>query len=66
MISNFKFSWMSVTSGVPQGSILGPITLINNILISDLDDGVDHTLNKFANDAKLGGVTIDQIVVLPF
>ena len=51
VINGNMSDWLPVLSGVPQGSVLGPILLI--VYINDLDVNLNSYVLKFADDAKV-------------
>lgn len=51
VLNGKKSSWRDVLSGVPQGSVLGPLLFI--MYVNDLEDGVISRIWKFADDTKV-------------
>ena len=61
IIGGESSAWQEVTSGVPQGSVLGPVLFI--VYINDIDEGILNRILKFADDTKVvGRVTSEQEV----
>ena len=60
IVDGFKSSPSSPSSGVPQGSVLGP--LIFFILVSDIDSDVKFSILKsFADDTRVTKIIVDII-----
>ena len=60
LLNSQNVSWKEITSGVPQGSILGPLLFL--IYINDLSDGLSSNCKLFANDTSLFSVVHDVTI----
>ena len=50
-VNDENSNWEEVTSGIPQGSVLGPLLFV--VYINDLPDHVDSEAYFFAEDTKI-------------
>ena len=51
IVRGIKSEWKMVSSGVPQGSVLGPIMFL--LYVNDMPIGINSYMNMFADDAKI-------------
>ena len=59
VVNNEMSTWSTISSGTPQGSVLGPTFFV--VFINDIPDSINSTVNIFADDTKLfRSVTSDE------
>ena len=57
VINGFESDWWEVRSGVPQGSVLGPLLFL--VYINNLEIGIKSQIKFFADDTSLFSVVND-------
>ena len=57
MLNGTTSDWGPIKSGVPQGSVLGPLLFL--VYINDLEYGIKSTVKFFADDTSLFSIVKD-------
>ncbi len=57
VLNGIESNWEDVYSGVPQGSVLGPLLFL--IYINDLTDGIHSNMKLFTDDSSLFARVVD-------
>ena len=60
VLNGFQAGYSPIESGVPQGSVLGPLLFL--IYINDLERNIKSNVNFFANDTMLFSIVNDPIL----
>ena len=50
-VNGTNSEWANITSGIPQGSVLGPILFV--LYINDLPENIVSNVYMFADDTKI-------------
>ena len=66
MINGEGSAWSDVLSGIPQGSVLGPVLFL--VFINDLPDSIANFVKHFADDTKVYSTvsTISAVTVINY
>ena len=57
-MNSAKSQWANISSGIPQGSVLGPLLFL--LYINDLPSVVQSYIKIFADDTKLFSAIKDE------